>query len=55
MSVNVVKIKSNKLLTNDHTFSGFIPGCLSTLCGIQSAFYAREWGFGRIYESVIAR
>jgi N-acetylglutamate synthase-like GNAT family acetyltransferase len=54
MSVNVVKLKSNESSTNELTFSGFIPGCLSALCGIQSEFYAREWGFSHIYESVIA-
>lgn len=34
-------------------FSGYIPGCLSVLCAIQSEYYAREWGFGKVYESVI--
>jgi len=54
MSVNLYGLKSSKSSTNELTFSGFIPGCLSILCGIQSEFYAREWGFGHIYESVIA-
>jgi len=42
-----------KTENNEIYFSGYIPGCLSTLCAIQSEYYAREWGFGALYESVI--
>ncbi|MBV1910090.1 MAG: GNAT family N-acetyltransferase [Kangiellaceae bacterium] len=33
---------------------GFQPGAISTLCAIQSEFYARAWGFNHLYESVVA-
>jgi len=42
-----------KTQINDIYFSEYIPGCLSTLCAIQSEYYAREWGFSALYESVI--
>lgn len=39
---------------NQFTYSDYQPGCLSTLCTIQSEFYARAWGFDHLYESVVA-
>jgi len=54
MPSSLDKSKSSTSSTIDITFSGFIPGCLSTLCAIQSEFYARVWGFDHVYESVIA-
>jgi len=54
MTSRLDRSKSSTLSTIDITFSGFIPGCLSTLCAIQSEFYTRVWGFDHIYESVIA-
>ena len=44
----------NEEISEEITFSGFIPGCLSTLCAIQSEYYARQWGFSHPYESVIS-
>jgi GNAT superfamily N-acetyltransferase len=38
---------------NEIYFSEYRPGCFSALCAIQSEYYAREWGFGALYESVI--
>lgn len=38
----------------DIEFSGYQPGAISTLCAIQSEFYARVWGFNHLYESVVA-
>lgn len=38
---------------NEIYLSDYMPGCLSTLCAIQSEYYARKWGFGALYESVI--
>ena len=35
-------------------FSDFLAGSISTLCGIQSEFYARAWGFDHHYESVVS-
>jgi N-acetylglutamate synthase-like GNAT family acetyltransferase len=35
-------------------FSNFLAGSISTLCGIQSEFYARVWGFDHRYESVVS-
>ena len=42
-----------KAQSDEISLSEYIPGCLSTLCAIQSEYYAREWGFGARYESVI--
>lgn len=50
----IKKLNINGLQTSELSYSGYIPGCFSTLCAIQSEFYAREWGFGKTYESVIA-
>ena len=36
------------------TFSNYIPGCLSTICALQSDYYYRHWEFDVIYESVMA-
>lgn len=47
-SDNLVNTQSNEIY-----FAEYIPGCLSTLCAIQSKYYAKEWGFGALYESVI--
>lgn len=41
-------------MKEDVIFSGYLPGSLATLCAIQSAYYAREWGFDHYYESVVA-
>ena len=37
------------------TYTGFLPGALSSLCALQSEFYSRVWGFDQHYESVIAK
>jgi GNAT superfamily N-acetyltransferase len=33
---------------------GFQPGGLSSLCALQSAYYARHWSLDQYYESVVA-
>lgn len=38
----------------DIKFASYEPGGLSTLCALQSAYYAKEWGFTQAYESVVA-
>ena len=39
---------------SDLEFSGYRPGGLAKLCAMQTEYYARDWGFGHIYESVVA-
>lgn len=39
---------------SDLTFSGYQPGGLAKLCAMQAEYYAREWGFNHLYESVVA-
>lgn len=39
----------------EYHFSDYEPGCLSTLCAMQAAYYAREWQLGHLYESVVAQ
>ncbi|MDB0047733.1 GNAT family N-acetyltransferase [Porticoccaceae bacterium] len=39
---------------SDLTFSGYQPGGLAKLCAMQTEYYAREWGFNHLYESVVA-
>ncbi|MBT6093418.1 MAG: GNAT family N-acetyltransferase [Rhodospirillaceae bacterium] len=36
------------------TLSGYRPGGLTSLCALQSAYYARDWGFDHRYEGVVA-
>ncbi len=38
----------------DIEFSGYQPGGLAALCALQSAYYARDWGFTHLYESVVS-
>jgi GNAT superfamily N-acetyltransferase len=38
----------------DVTFSDYRPGGLASLCALQSAYYARDWGFDHRYEGVVA-
>lgn len=38
----------------DLVFTGYQPGGLARLCAIQTEYYARDWGFGHLYESVVA-
>lgn len=35
-------------------FIDYQPGGLAALCSLQSAYYARDWGFDHRYESVVA-
>lgn len=42
------------MTTENIKFVDYEPGGLSTLCALQSAYYAREWGFTQVYESVVA-
>ncbi len=35
-------------------FIGYRPGGLATLCALQSAYYAMDWGFDHRYEAVVA-
>ena len=35
-------------------FTGYQPGGLARLCAIQTEYYARDWGFSHLYESVVA-
>ena len=30
------------------------PGALSTLCALQTQYYARDWGFDHTYEAVVS-
>jgi len=39
---------------SDLEFTGYQPGGLVRLCAIQTEYYARDWGFGHLYESVVA-
>lgn len=39
---------------SDLVFTGYKPGGLARLCAIQTEYYAREWGFGHLYEAVVA-
>lgn len=39
---------------NKPTLSGYQPGGLASLCALQSAYYARDWGFDHRYEGVVA-
>ena len=39
---------------SDLVFTGYRPGGLARLCAIQTEYYARDWGFGHLYESVVA-
>jgi N-acetylglutamate synthase-like GNAT family acetyltransferase len=54
MPLTLAELTLNESQPSALIYSGYVPGCLSTLCAIQSEFYAREWGFNHIYESVIA-
>jgi len=40
--------------TSNIEFVDYQPGGLATLCALQSAYYARDWGFDHRYESVVA-
>ena len=40
--------------TKNLGFTGYQPGCLASLCAIQIGYYARNWGFNHLYESVVA-
>lgn len=37
------------------SFSGYRPGALGRVCELQAAYYARDWGFGRAFETRVAR
>lgn len=39
---------------SDLVFTGYQPGGLARLCAMQTEYYARDWGFGHLYESVVA-
>ena len=39
---------------SDLVLTGYQPGGLARLCAIQTEYYARDWGFGHLYESVVA-
>jgi GNAT superfamily N-acetyltransferase len=39
---------------SDYQVVGFQAGGLSSLCALQSAYYARHWGLDQHYESVVA-
>ena len=39
---------------SDLVFTSYQPGGLATLCAMQSEYYAREWGFDHLYESMVA-
>lgn len=38
---------------SDLVFTGYQPGGLARLCALQTEYYARDWGFGHLYESVV--
>lgn len=40
--------------TTDIELVGYQPGGLATLCALQTAYYARDWGFDHRYESVVS-
>jgi|TARA_B110000305_G_C19457281_1_gene651770 GNAT superfamily N-acetyltransferase len=40
--------------TTDIEFVDYQPGGLATLCALQSAYYAQDWGFDHRYESVVS-
>jgi GNAT superfamily N-acetyltransferase len=43
-------------MASDETVSyqGYRPGALGRICRLQAEYYAREWGFGRAFETKVA-
>ncbi len=39
---------------SDLVFTGYQASGLANLCAMQTEYYARDWGFGHLYESVVA-
>lgn len=37
------------------SFSDYRPGALGRVCELQAVYYARDWGFGRAFETKVAR
>ena len=33
---------------------GYRPGAIGAIAGLHGTYYAREWGFGRFFESKVA-
>ncbi len=38
----------------DYTFDGYRPGALAGVVALHIGYYAREWGFGRPFETKVA-
>jgi len=34
--------------------AGYVPGCIGAVTSMHGIYYAREWGFSRYFESVVA-
>ena len=49
-----MQIDRKEQMLNEIEYTNTLAGGISFLCAIQSEFYARNWGFNHLYESVVA-
>jgi len=47
---------SNKVIKNntEYKYSAYFPGCLASLCALQTRYYATSWGFNHLYEAAVS-